>query len=123
LVPVQERPVSARGLRTRVFEAGPAAGREAVVLLHGAPGSAEDWQALLPQLGALGRTVAFDLPGFGEADKPSEWGYSPAEFGSFVGAVLDELRVEQAHLVMVDVGVLRARPGPRVAPRSWPALS
>lgn len=109
------RELRAQGLRTRVFEAGSTADQEAVLLLHGAPGSADDWQALFPTLERLGRVVAFDLPGFGEADKPRGWGYSPAELGSFVGAALDGLGIERAHLVMVDLG--------GAAGTSWAATS
>ena len=94
----------ALGLRSRVLEAGESADGEAIVLLHGGPGSADDWQALLPRLGALRRTVAFDLPGFGEADKPADYEYSPYGLSVFVAAALDELGVSRAHVVMSDVG-------------------
>jgi pimeloyl-ACP methyl ester carboxylesterase len=92
------------GLRTRVLETGPADASEAIVFLHGGPGSASDWEDLLPQTGAFARSVAFDLPGFGWADKPRDWAYSHDSFADFIGATLSLLRIGRAHLVMSDLG-------------------
>src|SRR5688572_17513431 len=87
--------LSALGLRTRVLEAGPAGAAEAVVFVHGGPGSADDWDRLLPEVGELGRAVAFDLPGFGEADKPADWsGYQAVGWAMFISAALNRLRIE-----------------------------
>ena len=95
----------ALGLRTRLFEAGPESGEEAVVFIHGGPGSANDWDDLLPRVGTFARAVAFDLPGFGQADKPADWwGYSGAGWANFIGAALNRLGVRRAHLVMHDLG-------------------
>ena len=96
--------VSALGIRTRVIEAGDGASEEAVVLLHGVPGSADHWNDLLRRVGEFARVVAFDLPGFGEADRPPEWDYSSSGYGIFTGAVLHELGIRRAHLVMHDLG-------------------
>jgi len=55
-----------------VLTSGPQAPAEAVVFIHGNPGSADDWRGLLPHAGALGRAVALDMPGYGRADKGRE---------------------------------------------------
>jgi pimeloyl-ACP methyl ester carboxylesterase len=101
---IRMRELRADGLRTRVLETGAVQAREAVVFLHGSPGSADDWLDLLPRAGELTRSVAFDLPGFGEAEKPRDWDYAPASFASFIAAALDGLGIELAHLVMSDIG-------------------
>src|SRR2546421_4758880 len=67
--------IAPMGLRTIVREAGPADSAEAIVFLHGHPGSSRDWEPLLAQAGEIGRALAFDLPGFGEAEKPANWDY------------------------------------------------
>jgi pimeloyl-ACP methyl ester carboxylesterase len=91
------------GLRTRVLEAGPT-GDEAVVFIHGGPGSANDWDYFLPRVGEFARVVAFDLIGFGQADKPSHLGYSGPVWATFVQHVLSELGIRRVHLVATDLG-------------------
>jgi len=92
------------GLRTRVFEVGPEYTDEAVVLLHGHPGSADDWQGLMPRIAPFARGIAFDLPGFGKAEKPKEWDYSAGTYATYFAAAFWELGVKRAHLVMHDLG-------------------
>jgi pimeloyl-ACP methyl ester carboxylesterase len=95
----------ALGLRTRILEAGPSDASEAIVCIHGGARNADDWEDLLPRVGAFARAVAFDLPGFGHADKPRGWsGYSGPGWALFVGAVLERLGVNRAHLVVNDAG-------------------
>jgi pimeloyl-ACP methyl ester carboxylesterase len=102
---VRQRVFTAQGFRSRVLEAGPEARtEEAVVFIHGAPGSAVDWHPLLGEVGAFARALAFDLPGFGSASKPARWDYSPDAFATFVAAALSELGVTRAHLVVSDLG-------------------
>lgn len=92
------------GVHTRVLQAGPSEAEEAVVFLHGSPGSANHWDHLLPRVGEFARAVAFDFPGFGEADKPAAFDYSPAGWAAFAGSTVSELGIRRAHLVMSDIG-------------------
>lgn len=101
---VLERELVVGGLRTRLLEAGPDDAHDAVVFLHGNPGSAEDWRELAGKVGELGRAVAFDLPGFGRADAPRRFDYRIEGYGEFIDAALAELGIERAHLVMHDFG-------------------
>jgi pimeloyl-ACP methyl ester carboxylesterase len=41
------------------------------VFVHGNPGSSQDWARLVERTGRLARAVAWDHPGFGQADKPA----------------------------------------------------
>ena len=100
---IRTREITGMGIRTRVLEAGPT-GEEAVVLIHGGPGSANDWDDLLPRVGEFGRAVAFDLVGFGHADKPPYLGYSGPVWATFVQHVLNELGIRRVHLVANDLG-------------------
>ncbi len=99
-----ERKLNVFGLRTPVIEAGDPDAREAIVCLHGHPGSSNDWRDMLERFGELGRAVAFDMPGFGRAEKPRAWEYSVGANAVFVGGALRELGIERAHLVMHDFG-------------------
>jgi pimeloyl-ACP methyl ester carboxylesterase len=98
-----ERAITTLGLRTRVLEAGEG-GEEAIVFVHGGPGSANDWDELLPRAGTLGRAIAFDLPGFGAADKPPHLGYCAQTWASYIQGALAALGVKRAHLVLTDLG-------------------
>jgi pimeloyl-ACP methyl ester carboxylesterase len=104
---VTTREVTTLGLRTRVLEAGPD-GDEAIVLVHGGPGSANDWDELLPRVGEVGRAVAFDLPGFGQADKPRYLGYSAETWATFIEGALAKLGIRRVHLVATDLGAMSA---------------
>ena len=60
--------ITVSGVRSPVIEAGPAGVAEAVLFVHGNPGSSTDWTALVDAVGALARAVALDMPGFGKAE-------------------------------------------------------
>jgi pimeloyl-ACP methyl ester carboxylesterase len=92
------------GLRTPVVETGAEGAEEAVVLVHGNPGSAADWAGLQEALAPLARTVAPEMPGFGRAERPRDWPYDVAAYGRHLGATLDALGVRRAHLVLHDFG-------------------
>ena len=55
-----------------VREVGEPGADEAVVFVHGNPGSWHDWADLLGRVGGFARAVALDMPGFGAADKPDD---------------------------------------------------
>jgi pimeloyl-ACP methyl ester carboxylesterase len=97
--------VTVDGITTPVLATGPQASREAVVFLHGSPGSAQGWLDLLPRAGTLGRrAVAWDLPGYGHATKPWNPDLTIQAAGRFVGDMLARLGITRAHLVLHDVG-------------------
>jgi len=87
-----------------VLEAGPQHAREAVVFVHGNPGSAADWEPLLAAAGARRRAVAWDAPGFGSAAAPAGFAQTVEGHAAFIGAALDALGIERAHLVVHDFG-------------------
>jgi len=92
------------GTRTRLLEAGPEGATEAVVFVHGNPGSADDWEALAAAGAAGMRAVAFDLPDFGETHAPPGFEHTVPGYAAFVAAALDALGVERVHLVVHDFG-------------------
>lgn len=103
---ITTRDISTLGIRTRLLEVGPSDSEEAVVFLHGQPGSADDWKDLLPLVAPIGRAVAFDWPGWGAAERPARdsWDFSAGSSANFLAAVLLELGIRKAHLVMHDLG-------------------
>src|SRR4029077_3229646 len=98
------RRITVSGISTPLIEAGPADATEAVVFVHGNPGSSRDFEALVDAVGDFGRAVAFDMPGFGHADKPRDFEHNVGSYSTFLGQVLDELGITGVHLVLHDFG-------------------
>ena len=98
------RSIKVGDISSPVIEAGPEDATEGVVFIHGNPGSGRDWSALVDAVGEVGRAVAFDMPGFGKADKPRDWGYNVGHYAEFIQGALEELGIKRVHLVVHDFG-------------------
>jgi len=101
---VSTRTLSVAGTRSPMIEAGPSDASEAVVFVHGNPGSSRDWTALVEAVGEFARAVAFDLPGFGKAQAPPGFGFEVGAYAEFIEAARAELSIERVHLVLHDFG-------------------
>lgn len=76
-----------------------------VVLLHGVPTSSFLYRKMLPVLADQGlRATAFDFPGLGLADRPTDFDYSWSGLASWTGAAIDALELDRIHLVVHDIG-------------------
>lgn len=89
------------GLSTRLIDTR--GGGTPIVLVHGLANSIEIWDRVLPRLAKSFRTIAFDLPGFGEASRPDA-AYDGPFFAAQLEALLDRLGLERAHLVGSSLG-------------------
>jgi pimeloyl-ACP methyl ester carboxylesterase len=98
---VHDVPVA--GVRSPVREGGPP-GDEAVVFVHGNPGSSEDWIPLGEQVAGFARVIAPDMPGFGHAEKPDHFEYTVEGYAKHLAGLLDHLGVTRVHLVLHDFG-------------------
>lgn len=92
------------GVRSPVLEAGPAGASEAIVFVHGNPGVAADWLALLEPAGAFARAIALDMPGYGGAGKPRDLPYTVPGYAAHLQGALEQLGVTRVHLVLHDFG-------------------
>jgi pimeloyl-ACP methyl ester carboxylesterase len=92
------------GAAPRAIVGGAPDADEAVVFVHGNPGSADDWERYVGAVAGLARAVALDLPDFGETAAPDGFEHTPAGYAAWLGAALDELGIRQAHLVLHDFG-------------------
>jgi pimeloyl-ACP methyl ester carboxylesterase len=99
------------GISTRLLQAGPADSSEAVVFIHGNPGSADDWEALIcaassaaPEDGQHRRAFAFDLPDFGDTIASDGFQHTVPAYAEFVEATLAALGVQRVNLVVHDFG-------------------
>jgi pimeloyl-ACP methyl ester carboxylesterase len=109
------RPFTADGARSFVREEGDG---PTVVFIHGMWGASFASRKLLADLADRGiRAIAWDLPGFGFADRPRDFDYSWAGLARFSVDAVDALRLDRFHLVVHDVGgpigfeLAAARPG------------
>lgn len=96
--------ISVAKVTSAVIEAGPREAREAIVFVHGNPGSRTDWSALVGAAGGVGRALALDMPGFGQADKPRDYPYQVSAYADFLQGAFELLGVDRVHLVVHDFG-------------------
>lgn len=92
------------GVSTPVLQAGPATASEAVVFVHGNPGSSRDFDQIVAGVGAFARAIAFDVPGMGHADKGFGGTYTTEGVARFLNDMLAHLGVARVHLVLHDFG-------------------
>lgn len=103
--PVERSRLAVGGTQTRLLQAGPSDAREAVVFVHGNPGSADDWEALIGAVGGTGlRALATDLPDFGETVAPPGFEHTVPGYAAYLDGALSALGVERVHLVIHDFG-------------------
>jgi pimeloyl-ACP methyl ester carboxylesterase len=95
------------GVGIEVFVEGPEDGTP-VLLMHGWPDSHRLWRHQVEALTAAGyRTIAPDLRGFGDSDKPDDVeAYKLAHTVADMLAVLDACGVEKANVVCHDWGAV-----------------
>jgi len=76
---------------------------EPVILLHGSPGSLNNFDRFTNVLQPDVRLISVDLPGFG---KSSKWipDYSIKTHARYVLALMDQLELEQAHVLGFSMG-------------------
>ena len=97
--------IDTNGIGLEVRVEGPDGGTP-VVLLHGWPDRASLWDAQIVALNGAGfRTIAPDLRGFGDSDKPvGVEHYNILTLAGDVLGVLDHLGISKAHVVGHDWG-------------------
>ncbi|MBI5311212.1 MAG: alpha/beta hydrolase [Actinobacteria bacterium] len=103
---LREGKITCEGVSAPYIEAGPEGEKQAVVYVHGNPGSSGDWRDLVARTGEFARAIAIDVQGFGQSDKPHphDFDYTAAGLGIHLAHQLDQLGVERAHFVGHDFG-------------------
>jgi membrane protein DedA with SNARE-associated domain/pimeloyl-ACP methyl ester carboxylesterase len=74
-----------------------------IVLIHGSPGEAGDFRRLAPLLESSHRLIIPDLPGFGGSTRQIP-DYSFRAHARYILELLDELKIERAHLLGFSMG-------------------
>lgn len=86
---------------TRVLDTG--GDGPVVLLIHGLAASIEIWGRVIPRLAKSCRVLAFDLPGYGEADRP-DVAYDAPFFVAQLNAIMDAFSIQRAHLIGSSLG-------------------
>lgn len=97
-------PVSVAGVHAPVLVGGTGRPGEAVLFVHGNPGSGADWLPLMRAVAEFATVLAPDLPGFAGADKRPDQGYTVADYADFIDGVVEHFGLRQVHLVAHDFG-------------------
>lgn len=94
--------ITVEGIKTFYLDAG--AG-PVVFCIHGVPTSSFLYRKVATQLQSKGvRVIAIDLPGLGLSGRPDDFNYSFSNFGRFCNQFLDALQIQEAHLLIHDIG-------------------
>ena len=95
------RPVPTKIGDISIMEAGSGT---PVLLLHGLGATKASFLPTVAALADRHRTIAIDLPGFGDSTKPLRAAYDARFFARSVVAVLDALDIDRAHLAGNSMG-------------------
>lgn len=96
------RMFTAAGVRSFVLDQGHG---PPVVCLHGVPTSSFLYRKVVAGLAARNlRGIAFDYPGTGLADRPSDFDYSWTGLANWTTSAIDALNIDRCHLVVHDIG-------------------
>jgi len=95
---VENRSMVVDSYRMHYLVEGPAGG-QAVVLVHGLGGRAEDWRLLAPYLAKAGfRVYLPDLPGYGRSERPANFSYSVRDEATVLVDFIKSLDLKQIDL-------------------------
>lgn len=101
-----------QGVRLNVAEKGSGS---PLVLVHGLPGIAEDWEPLWGKLAERHRVIAYDRAGYGYSDKPDE-GYDISSDARRLLELVDALGLDRPTLIGWSYGGAVVQEAARLAP-------
>ncbi len=93
------------GLKIRYLESGKGKNKH-ILFIHGLGSAADRWMKIPDILSSDFHSVAIDLPGFGESDKPANIDYTIDQFRQFIISFQKEISIfdEQTSLVGHSLG-------------------
>jgi pimeloyl-ACP methyl ester carboxylesterase len=101
---IQERRIEVPGGGTRLLEVEGPRPEHPVLLFHGNPTNAADWEPFLARLEGRRHAIAPDLIGWGKADRPAGFRWTVESLAAWTGDLIDALAIERFDLVVHDWG-------------------
>ncbi len=89
---MQENWANLNGLKIRYLESGKGNDRH-VLFIHGLGSSADRWLGIPGALSTNFHTIALDLPGFGESDKPATMDYTIENFKETIVEFMNKIAI------------------------------
>src|SRR4029453_1555585 len=89
---------------TRLLEVDGPRREHPVLLFHGNPSQAADWEPFLERLEGRRRAIAPDLPGWGKSDRPAGFRFTMESLAPGTADLVDVLGIESFDLVVHDWG-------------------
>lgn len=87
-------------LKIRYLESGKVKKRH-ILFIHGLGSAADRWMKIPDELSSDFHSVAIDLPGFGESDKPEEMDYTIDQFRKIVISFLNTISIYNEKIILV----------------------
>jgi len=97
--------INLNGLKVRYLESGKGNDRH-ILFIHGLGSAADRWMKIPDELSSDFHSVAIDLPGFGESDKPTNIDYTINQFRKFIISFQKEISIhdEETSLIGHSLG-------------------
>ncbi len=93
-----------QGINCPVLQGGNDDSEEAIIFIHGFPGSATHWQPFMENLSKFSRVIALNMPGFGDADKPKNFNYTIDTYLPILTSLFDKMGIKKIHFLLHDFG-------------------
>ena len=88
------------GLQIRYLESGKGA-KKHVLFIHGLGSAADRWMKIPDELSSDFHSIAIDLPGFGESDKPQKMNYTIEDFRKIILSFLKETQIQNDQINLI----------------------
>ncbi len=92
--------INIAGLKVRYLESGKGKNRH-VLFIHGLGSAADRWMKIPEALSSDFHSIAIDLPGFGESDKPANIDYTIDQFRQFIISFQKKISIHEKKISLI----------------------
>ena len=92
--------INVNGLKIRYLESGKGQ-KKHILFIHGLGSAADRWMKIPDELSSDFHSIAIDLPGFGESDKPKNMDYTIDQFRTIIVSFLKELTIQNEKINLI----------------------